>query len=87
MALFGGVQRRYLPGQIAYPDPALSLWILIVTTTKRTGRTSRSARAAELPTMHQVCGTSDFEIGRGYLKQTWICRSDRSSRRQRRTAD
>ena len=33
MALLGGVQGGDLPGQVV-PDPAVSLWMLIVTTLK-----------------------------------------------------
>jgi hypothetical protein len=32
--------------------------------------------------VQEVCGTSDLEIGWGYVKQTRICRGDRLSRRQ-----
>jgi hypothetical protein len=32
--------------------------------------------------MKEVCGTSDFEIERGYIKQVEIVGGDRPSRRQ-----
>ena len=35
-----------------------------------------------LPSVHQVCGTSDFEIGWGYVKQVDIVGDDRWTRRQ-----
>jgi hypothetical protein len=38
MALLGGVQRCHVPGQIVIPDPALSLWMLIVTTPLKANR-------------------------------------------------
>jgi hypothetical protein len=37
--------------------------------------------------MKEVCGTSDLEIGWGYVKQVDIVGDDRSTRRQRHRAE
>jgi hypothetical protein len=37
--------------------------------------------------MQKVCGTSDLEIGWGYLKQVDIVSDDRWTRRQRHRAE
>ena len=83
MTLLGRIQRRHLPGQIVIPRPAVSLCTLIVTTPKRRLHAARGGHAdpGYLPAVHQVCGTSDLEIGWGYVEQVEIVGNDRSSRR------
>ena len=44
-------------------------------------------RATSIPECKEVCGTSDFEIGWGYVKQVEIVGDDRSTRRQRLRAE
>ena len=89
MALLGGVQRRDLPGQIVIPGPGGELVDAHRHTHPKaiSDQPERSADPGVLPVMQKVCRTSDFEIGRGYVKQTWICRGDRSTCRQRLTAE
>jgi hypothetical protein len=62
----------------------VSLCRLIVTPPK--GHLTRPGGHTDqgvLPSVHQVCGTSDLEIGRGYVKQVEIVSDDRSTRRNR----
>jgi hypothetical protein len=42
----------------------------------------RSGRPELLPGVHGVCGTSDFEIDWGYVKQVEIIDDDRSTRQK-----
>ena len=56
--------------------------MLIVTTPEGVPRRCGGQVDARVnPTMQKVCGTSDLEIGWGYVKQVEIVSDDRSSRR------
>jgi hypothetical protein len=54
--------------------------MLIVTPTRRGYKPpGRSGRPELLPSVHRVCGTSDREIGWGYVKQVEFAGDDRWS--------
>ena len=56
VTFLGRVQRRDLPGQVVIPGPAVSLWRLIVTPTRRGYMPpGRSGRPELLPAVHGVC--------------------------------
>jgi hypothetical protein len=66
MTLLGGVQRRYLPGQIVVPRSGAELVDAHRhNPERRTGSTWRSAKPGEVPVMHGVYRTSDFGFSRG----------------------
>jgi hypothetical protein len=55
VSFLGGIQRRDLPGQVVISSPAVSLWMLIVTPTRRGYMPSRrSGRPGLLPVVHGV---------------------------------
>jgi hypothetical protein len=54
MALLGGIQGGDLPCQESYPDPAVSLWMLIVTTPEAAPcRCGGQVGSWEWPAMHR----------------------------------
>ena len=88
MTFLGRIQRRDLPGQVVISGPGCEL----VEAHRHTHPKGymppeRSGRPELLPTVHRVCGTSDLEIGWGYVKQVDIVCDDRWTRRQRHRAE
>jgi hypothetical protein len=69
MALFGGIQRRDLPGQIVVPDPALSFVNAHRHNPPRRQRRCRRSHPKPPGLVQKVWGTADLEIEREYAKQ------------------
>jgi hypothetical protein len=70
MTFLGGVQGSHLPGQIVIPGSRCQLVEAHRHSHPKGYKPpGRSGQPEPTPGVHEVCGTSDFEIGWGYVKQ------------------
>jgi hypothetical protein len=73
VALLGRIQGRHLPRQIVVPRPRGQLVDAHRHASQKDGQPSPAVTSSAVrPGMKEVCGTSDREIGWGYVKQVEI---------------